>query len=154
MIGVDCGGRKLAIVDVDAMFFHTYEVRQLSERGQELRAAAEHLLGLGLSGPVWVEAPLVAGARNLQSSLKVAQMTGVVHACLPETHQVAVSSWKQRVVGRGNADKGAVRSWLDEHHPDIAHLCRGNQDLYDAACIALYGRDVAETVAASGLSPL
>ena len=90
-------------------------------------------------GNVWVEAPVVAGARNLQSTIKVAQVTGLVHALVPNTHQVAVSSWKKSTVGKGNADKQSVREWLAREYPDLYAACT-SQDHVDAACIALHGR--------------
>jgi len=155
-VGIDCGGQKVAVVDIDNGHFLVYEVLGRQERhtvARRIRAyleSVEHLL----DGSIWVEAPVLAGVRNIQSTIKVAQTTGIVHAVLAQTHEVAVSSWKKRTVGQGNASKPQVRDWLDEHHPDIARMCRGNQDLYDAACIALYGRVVEQELEASGLGAL
>jgi Holliday junction resolvasome RuvABC endonuclease subunit len=146
----------VAVVDIDNGHFLVHEVVARVERHEVARRIrvflerVEHLL----DGPIWIEAPVLAGVRNVQSTIKVAQTTGIVHAVLAQTHEVAVSSWKKRTVGQGNASKPQVRDWLDEAHPDIARMCRGNQDLYDAACIALYGRAVQQELEASGLAAL
>lgn len=156
MIGIDLGGRKVSIVDIDAGIFIHYETPRV-ERTIELKAMGLYLRSLEddglLEGTKWVEAPLLAGARNIQATIAIAQTSGVVHAELSDTHSVAVSSWKQRTVGKGNADKAAVKQWLEDQHPDLSRLCRGNQDLIDAACIALYGRAQAHALAVSGLLP-
>jgi Holliday junction resolvasome RuvABC endonuclease subunit len=153
MLGIDLGARKVSMVDIDQMFSHHVEVPR-SERGKELGEMFRLVSQFGLTGTVWVEAPVLAGARDIQATISVAQMSGVVHAALPEAHQVAVASWKKRTIGNGNADKDSVREWIDRVHPELTPLCRGNQDLYDAACIALYGRTVEEVLEASGLAPL
>jgi hypothetical protein len=146
MIGIDLGMRKVDMVDIDLGIFLHYEVPK-TERTVELRALAGYLRSLEddglLEGTKWVEAPVVAGARNIQSTIAIAQTSGVVHACLSDTHQVAVASWKKRTVGSGNADKAAVKQWLADTHPDFYRLCRESQDLIDATCIALYGREQA-----------
>ena len=156
MIGIDLGMRKVDIVDIDRGVFLHYETPK-TERTIELRALAGYLRVLEadglLEGTKWVEAPVVAGARNIQATIAIAQTSGVVHATLSDTHQVAVSSWKKRTVGTGNADKAAVKQWLASTHPDIHRLCGDSQDLIDAACIALYGRAQLHAFEASGLRP-
>lgn len=155
-IGIDCGGNKVAIFDIDNLATHVLDinVRKMKyERGVILRRIEEYLRRLApVAGfedrDIYVEAPVLAGARNIQSTIKVAQTTGVVHAVLAKTHEVAVSSWKKATVGNGNASKPQVQAWLDENHPRLASMCRGNQDLYDAACIALYGRELQQELEA------
>jgi len=156
-IGIDCGGNKVAIFDIDNgnTFVMEVNVRKMKlERGVVLRRIEEYLSRLHVAVPafleseIYVEAPVLAGARNIQSTIKVAQTTGVVHAALAKTHEVAVSSWKKATVGNGNASKPQVQAWLDENHPSLASMCRGNQDLYDAACIALYGRELQQELEA------
>jgi len=155
VIGIDLGSRKVDIVDIDRGFFLHHEVPK-SERTLELRAIGRYLRSLEadglLEGTKWVEAPVVAGARNIQSTIAIAQTSGVVHTSLSDTHQVAVSSWKQRTVGKGNADKQAVKQWLADNYPELFRYC-ATQDLVDAACIALYGRDAARALDSSGLLP-
>ena len=143
-IGVDCGGRKVAIVDVANSFYFSFEIKKIDyerwfrEARDEVESVAFHLEG---RGPWYVEAPIMAGARNIQSTIKVAQTVGLVRTLVPNAIEVAVSSWKKATVGNGNASKDMVREWLERVHPEVAHMCLGNQDLYDAACISLYGGD-------------
>lgn len=146
MIGIDCGGAKVAIVDLDQKTVIELNAPADADRGNKLYWLREQLETYAeyLSGPVWVEAPIVAGARNLQSSLKIAQATGVVHSVFPDTYEVAVASWKKTVCGNGNLTKDQVAAWLKENHPDIYRLVHHSQDLIDAACIALYGEAVSE----------
>lgn len=91
---------------------------------------------------VYVESPVLAGARNIQSTIKVAAAYGAVLAAVNAAHaravEVAVSSWKLATVGRGNASKDDVGDWLHVQHPSVHTECAGDQDLMDAACIALY----------------
>jgi len=154
-IGIDLGMRKVDIVDIDRGFFLHHEVPR-SERTVELSLIGRYLRSLEadglLEGTKWVEAPVVAGARNIQSTIAIAQTSGVVHTSLSDTHQVAVASWKQRTVGKGNADKQAVKQWLADNYPELYRYC-GSQDLIDACCIALYGRAQHDAISISGLLP-
>lgn len=139
-VGIDCGARKLALVCPERGVFAVLEVKKIDyERFYEAAGAFFGTYQPMLDEEKWfVEAPVVAGARNLQSTIKVAQTVGIVHALAPNVTEVAVSSWKKATVGNGNASKAMVKEWLDKEHPDLALMCRGNQDLYDAACIALH----------------
>lgn len=140
-IGIDLGANKLAIVDLENEFFVVYQRRKPRGRGQDLLEMRRWLEAQTYIGErdAFVEAPVLAGVRNIQSTIKIAQTSGLVQSVLARTHETAVSSWKKGTVGSGNATKTQVRDWLDATYPEIAWMCRGNQDLYDAACIALYG---------------
>jgi hypothetical protein len=155
MIGIDLGVRKVTLFQIDGTPFGLHYETPKSERSTELADIAGYLQRLEaeglLEGTKWVEAPLLAGMRNIQTTIAIAQTSGTVLSSLSDTHQVPVSSWKQRTVGKGNADKSAVRAWLDEYHPKLAQLCGSNQDLYDAACIGLYGREQARAFGLAGL---
>ena len=92
---------------------------------------------------LYIEEPLVAGARNLQSSLKIAQVAGALlclSAGMEQVYLVPVATWKKDVIGHGGAVKSEVCSWVAEHHPQVAAVCGLDQDLYDAAAIAFYGQ--------------
>jgi Holliday junction resolvasome RuvABC endonuclease subunit len=98
---------------------------------------------------VFIEEPVVAGARNLRSSLLIAQTCGSM-LCVAGMERVVrlvpVSSWKKATVGIGSADKDAVRRYIDTFHPQVAKVCGFDQDLYDAACVALYGQGLLRRV--------
>lgn len=93
---------------------------------------------------VYVEAPVLAGARNIQSTIKVAAAYGAVLAAINGQHaqafEVPVSSWKLATVGKGNASKDDVSAWLHAQHPHVYTECAGDQDLMDAACVALFAQ--------------
>jgi len=70
---------------------------------------------------------------------------GVLYERKCKTYPVNVSSWKKAVVGRGNADKGQVAEYLRLGWNSLYCSASGNQDVYDATCIALYGRQFLES---------
>lgn len=92
---------------------------------------------------VFIEEPLVAGARNIRSGLKLAEAVGVIIAAVScytdRCYLVPVASWKKGTVGNGSASKQDVALWLSQYHPSYAAHCDGSQDLADACCIARYG---------------
>ena len=143
-IGIDLGVRSVHISAAQACA--TITVGRRDNRGDELlelKLKAESWLSNKV-GPVWdawVEEPVVAGARNLRTSLQMAQVAGVLASFEDSTtHYVPVSTWKSVVVGRGNASKEDVARWLADEHPVLHALAAGSQDLVDATCLRLYGR--------------
>jgi len=144
--GVDLGGRKAAIsIYQDGVLTNVASAELArSTRSRELRTLADWCFCyLRLADLVVVEEPLIG--RGTQASLQVAHTFGAVLATLGDTHThtsvytVPVATWKKEVVGKGNANKEAVRMWLEETYPAYAVKCGGNQDRIDAACIGLYG---------------
>ena len=91
---------------------------------------------------IFVEEPVVAGVRNLRSTILIAQTVGMVLTSPAQVYLVPVSSWKKVTVGKGNAKKEEVASWLVNNHPDYAELCGNDQDLVDAGAINIYGRQI------------
>lgn len=88
---------------------------------------------------VFVEEPVVAGARNIRTSLQMAQVCGVVLSVL-NGQVVPVSTWKKAVVGKGNASKEDVKEWLSNiqhRYPEAKQ-----QDHVDATCIRIYGETI------------
>lgn len=93
--------------------------------------------------PVFIEQPLMG--RSAQATIVQAQSNGVVQAAavlagMERVYEVNVRSWKREVIGRGNADKAYIRDWLSTHHPALAGHAGDDQDLIDAAAIALHGQ--------------
>ena len=86
----------------------------------------------------------VLGRGGVRSTMVQCFTSGSVQATLYErqcpTYPVNVSSWKKAVVGRGNADKGQVAEFLRLQWNALYQSASGNQDVYDAASIAIYGR--------------
>lgn len=145
--GVDPGVRKVAVVGIDwheHIVTKNIEVRK-AHRAMELGALSLALNKVLESDPnpiLFCEEPVVAGARNIRTSLQIAQTVGVVLASTARSYLVPVSTWKIETVGKGNADKSAVMDWIRQDYPGYFAACDGNQDIADAAAIAIYGRGI------------
>jgi hypothetical protein len=149
--GCDFGSRRLALFDLEDGVGHVLRLPKLRRGEWEDRPSALRRQALWVAEVVppdeklWLESAISGRqAGNLDTAIKMAQTNGAVCAAHTLTYLVAQSTWKKGVVGDGHADKDAVTAWLTEHHPAIATACQTDQDLVDAACIALFGRAVAE----------
>lgn len=89
---------------------------------------------------LFIESPIQGISRNVQVGLKLAMTVGAVFSLGHYTEMVEPSLWKKEVCGKGNLDKAGVAEWLKEAHPGYYARCDGDQDLIDATCIWLYGR--------------
>lgn len=90
---------------------------------------------------IYLESPLVG--RSAYGTIVQSQVGGAVLAaaenCGVPVYLVNVSSWKKRVVGKGNAQKPEVSLWLQKFWPEAYTLCSGDQDLVDACVLNRYG---------------
>lgn len=99
-------------------------------------------LGIEAGDVVFLEEPVVAGARNIRSTIKQAYLNGVVQevittygaTCVP----TPINTWKASTVG-GGATKERVAAWLQEAWPLYYEAAAGDQDLIDAGAILLHG---------------
>jgi Holliday junction resolvasome RuvABC endonuclease subunit len=93
---------------------------------------------------VYMEASLVAGARNLQSTIKQAYLNGALQGVICATgatcHLVPPTTWKKVATGSGRATKEDVAATISTLRPDFFEQVAGNQDLLDAAAIHIYGQ--------------
>lgn len=91
---------------------------------------------------VYLEEPLV-GRGGVKSTMVQAFTSGAVQAAFAmegvPVHLVNVGTWKKEVLGNGRADKPAVMELVRHRWPDAAVATGGDQDLADAAAIAMYG---------------
>lgn len=136
MVGIDWHNSEMIARDIQV---------PKGPRGQELRGLSfvlQALLAQDESPILFCEEAVVAGARNLRTSLQISQTVGVVLASTALSYLVPVSTWKIETVGKGNADKSSVMNWLRVGYSGYFASCDGNQDIADAAAIAIYGRDV------------
>lgn len=159
IIGVDCGKNKVHAVCSDGSAF-SHEVKSGTPRDvslQELRKTFLNFIGYqevwtpkGKSLRLYVEAPVVAGARNIQSTIGIAETVGMVLSLGYPATLVAISTWKKVVVGKGNATKEEVAEWYERTGGSL----RG-QDFYDSSAICAYGvkdMEVAEHLRGGSLS--
>lgn len=140
--GIDCSMRRVAIACPEQQWTTTTKLSAKVghvDAMHQLKAFAGYVIPPDSS--VWIESPVVAGARNIQSTLKAALSTGAVVAALEQStvRMVAISSWKKAVCGYGAADKDGVAAWLECSDEVLSSACHGDQDCIDATCIALYG---------------
>ena len=94
---------------------------------------------------VYIEDPVVGrGGAKVQGDLARAQASMLLAAAhvnersptIPYT--IHLTSWKKEVVGKGNASKKVVAEYVRENWPRFAAAFDGEQDYYDARCIAQY----------------
>lgn len=161
--GLDPGVRKLALFGVpyetgDPSYVHwSFSVPNLG-RGFEvthMRCMLERYLAQDPEPIIFCEEPVVAGRRNLRTTIQIAETVGMVLALDHPVYLVPVSSWKKETTGSGTATKDRVSEWLREEYEQYFSACEGNQDIIDAAAIAAYGRNVVNRAnrATVGTSP-
>lgn len=92
---------------------------------------------------VYVEEPPLAGSRNIRTFLRLAEIHATIllaaEGAGTVVHSVPVNTWKLEVCGKGGINKVQVADWLREEDPEIYEYCGTDQNVVDAACIALYG---------------
>lgn len=147
--GVDLGTRRIAVVEPGSL--HAAELwlpRLRRGEAEDVQSALRALASWFITtvppdAEVWVEAP-ISGHGNVRTAIRMAETCGAVLAAhVGRARKVNLSTWKARVIGHGHADKPTIRRWLTDHHPALATVCGESQDLVDAACVALYGTEVA-----------
>jgi len=139
IIGVDLGVRSVHVSTQSHCF--TYAADKKLERYQQIQYIYESMYDRFLHDRIYafVEEPVVAGARNLRTSLQIAQISGAVLSVFDGT-LVPVSTWKKEIVGKGNATKDDIKEYL-KTQPEY-EFTKGKQDWIDATCIRLYGESV------------
>lgn len=150
-MGVDLGIHKVAVfiiaadqqvqvgvLDLETELSRAYQLRVIGSFVEEQAVMWD-------VDSVWIEDTLIGN--NRKYSLSLTETKGAVMAALAIAADVRLvdnNTWKKQVVGHGRASKDEVRDYIDVTYPAYAPLCGDNQDLYDAACIALHGRAIME----------
>lgn len=158
IIGIDPASKKLALFgEKGGEPFAVTKTVKKSNRAVELtdmRSFLQEFLTLITSEEdvvIFCESPVLAGARNIQSTILIAETVGMILSLGYPCYLVAPASWKARTVGNGGASKSDVSAWLADRYKGYSDLCDGDQDLCDAAAIYLYGASV-ETYQRSAVS--
>jgi Holliday junction resolvasome RuvABC endonuclease subunit len=158
LVGIDLGIHKIALaVFVEGTLVHAeaYEVDD-DDRGVQLAKLGSRTSGLAFlhdADSIWIEDVIIGN--NRKYSLRLAETKGAVLASLAlnfiqkgaVTRLVDNQVWKKHVVGSGNATKDMVKDYIEVVHPAYAPLCGDDQDLYDAACVGLYGLQILDRAA-------
>lgn len=155
-VGIDLGIHKIAL----AVLQDDQMVDALSQtvptdlpRDMQLRALgsiAHDNCEFHGADSVWIEDVIIGN--NRKYSIGLAQTLGAVMAHLAQLRLgqgtdircVDNKQWKKAIVGNGNATKDDVKNYIHDTHSAYAPLCGDDQDLYDAACVGLYGHQVME----------
>jgi Holliday junction resolvasome RuvABC endonuclease subunit len=143
--GIDLGARSWHAARIDDGHHTVYSCqikpKKIEERAKILRTLSVELATLlDGSDPVYIEEPVVAGARNLRTSLMLAHTAGALMSRIagPVT-LVPVSSWKKEVCGHGGLSKQDIWNWLKINEPMFFDNCLEDQNKIDATCISMYG---------------
>lgn len=153
IIGVDPASTKMAVVALYGDEFIIKAVTKLGKSGGNACYNAQRAISSFVEALPWdteskhayIESPIVGrgGVRTtMVQCFTSGAIQGTLHGFGFSTEIANVSSWKKRVVGRGNATKDDVREFLRLRWPAIYRGTKGDQDAIDAACIALYGQAI------------
>lgn len=148
VLGIDANSRKVAFFLLgDTPATHVVQVSSKVRNHAVLFASIftechAFFTTLGENVEVFIEKPLMG--RNAHGTIFQAQTNGVVQAAallagMERVYEASVPSWKAHI-GNGRADKAYVKSWLRTNYPVLADHAGDDQDLTDAAAIALYGQ--------------
>jgi len=163
IVGIDLGVHKIALVCITTgeqeawLYSATHPERDLQL--SELGAMAHDFCLLHQADSVWIEDVIIGN--NRKYSIGLAQTLGAVMADLAQLRMgqgtdictVDNKTWKKALLGNGNASKDEIRDYIDVSQSGYAPQCEGEQDLYDATCIALYGQQILDRAAHLQLQP-
>jgi Holliday junction resolvasome RuvABC endonuclease subunit len=93
---------------------------------------------------IFLEEPVMG--RSVKPTIVQSYVSGIVQAVATNLgaslELVNNKRWKLEVIGNGNAKKDDTRAVLTKRMKRLATLCGDDDDLYDAAGIALYGNSL------------
>lgn len=148
IVGLDSGGRRLALYFLEEERFLLYEVGEsrTEEELGGLKFWLHDVAGIRHSThDVWLETNMVGVAGNVQTSLRHAMTIGMVLATVGGT-LISPTTWKASILGHGSADADAYTAWVEATCPQVAEVVRCDttrkqqrQDSYAAYCIAQHG---------------
>jgi Holliday junction resolvasome RuvABC endonuclease subunit len=163
LVGIDLGVHKIAMYCItegerEAWSYeapHPHRDLQLLELG----AMAHDFALLHGADTVWIEKVIIGN--NRKYSIGLAETMGAVLSDLGQVRlhngldirTVDNKAWKKALIGNGNASKEQIRDYIDVAQSAYAPLCGDDQDLYDACCIALYGRLIMDRATHLQLQP-
>lgn len=155
--GLDFGTRRLAIACAESGWCAQVHLPDSGKRTVRIEDAGEQLARWlnqlpdapwqinDIDPRFYAERPFVGRPHgNVRTAIGQALTVGGVLAQAPgEIYLVEQAEWKKAVVGSGNASKGAIAEFLERHYGALSAAAGGDQDIIDAFCISLYGRELA-----------
>jgi Holliday junction resolvasome RuvABC endonuclease subunit len=164
IMGVDLGVHKVAVAVLEGEeLTHAVPNHTTTDRPRDL--VLHSLAGMVCNvaqlydvDQVWIEDTIIGN--NRKYSIGLAETKGAVMSELAQlrllrgldVRLVDNQTWKREVVGNGHASKDEIRDYIRVTHGAYAPLCGDDQDLYDAACIGLYGSHVSTLAGSLRLS--
>jgi Holliday junction resolvasome RuvABC endonuclease subunit len=148
--GFDLSSRKVAGIllrgegEPEAFAMTTKKLESRAKELFSLWRQIDDLLTQNEPEYVYIEAPVV-GRGGARPTILQSQVDGLVQSAAVKSSAVGVYSvnnktWKKAVVGNGNATKQDTSAWLAKDHPVLSELAGDDQDLVDAAGVAVYGK--------------
>lgn len=156
-VGIDLGIRKIAMAYlededlIDALAWEYSDGDWPRDRELRVLGTLAHDWCEGHStDSIWIEDVIIGN--NRKYSIQLAQTLGAVMSHLAQLRmgqgtdirRVDNKMWKKGLIGSGNTTKVEVRDYINVTHSAYAPLCGDDQDLYDAACVGLYGHRIME----------
>lgn len=146
-IGFDCNSKSIAgvLLNSKCEFLNSIFVQsnaktwdgRLTVLTLELEKYNAFLSKKSVVPIAYIETPIYM--QNIKATNSIARVVGIVHSWLIRNNiydfEVDVKSWKKAVLGNGNAKKEDIMKFAKSRWDDKIL----NQDIADAACIAMYG---------------
>jgi hypothetical protein len=157
--GIDPSSKTIAVVKLtdDGVYVSSRKYVLMETAGVEAvgwafkcwrRYCATNKIGKG--DLVVIEGAVLAGARNIQSTIKIAYLNGVIQGVSRGTGAtvvvVSIWEWKRTFTGSGGASKEDVAAESSRRFPALGN----DQDLHDAAGIAVHGCEAVDRAGVDG----
>lgn len=158
IIGVDPSSKRLAaVVTVDDRDPECFTRPLPSNRDIAVRCNIAHrwmvalcrkYMSNGDDVHLFIEDPAL-GRGGAHATIVQARVNGALLAAGVSVRAATVTGvnntrWKKVIVGKGNAGKPEVATWVSECWPVLSKMAGSNQDLKDAAAINRYGAHLVE----------
>lgn len=152
IVAIDADSYKIAAVISEGARHELFTAKLSGGIAARCHQAEEYVYQLlrTVRGPVavFVETPAAYAKGGVKALLPLARVNGAIlagasRADAEQVDEVNIMVWKKEIVGKGNATKPQIRSYLRKYWRrmhDKAIAEKGfEQDLVDAACIWQYG---------------
>lgn len=155
-VGFDIGVRKIAVACVDPPYSNSIDLgKKAGERQMEIHAMADWLRHIEIpplsTCRVWIERPYLPSSAKINPdvSIHMGEVVGLIRSMTTTAQRVTMvhhSAWKAAVLVNGKASKAEIQYGIEQLWPELAALCMGIEDRYDAMGVALYGKLVTEGI--------
>lgn len=143
-VGVDIGMAKIAIASPGDRWADSLDIaRRKLARHEQLREMKTWLLSrTDGTEQLWIDRPLFHGT-GTNAGERLTETVGMILSArdwIFPPQVIYQQTWKAQVIGNGNASKADIQAYLEAFHPELANLCHGIEDEYDAMTLGVYGQ--------------